>query len=96
MGKYEGDDPTLKAAQERADEIEEAGVIMADDVPASDEVPGTGDAVAGDSGEDGDDADDAPPHSASREEWDAYAQSKGLDPEEFGNKEDLIAAVEGL
>ena len=92
MGKYEGDDPTLQALQEKADAIEEEGVIRGDDVPASDEVPGTGDAVAGDTGS----SDDAPAHSATREEWDEYARSKGLDPEEYGNKEALIEAVEAL
>lgn len=92
MGKYEGDDPSLQELQERADRIEEVGVIRGDDVPASDEVPGTGDAVAGDTGS----SDEAPAHSATREEWNAYAESKGLDPEEYGNKEELIEAVEAL
>lgn len=92
MGKYEGDDPSLQELQERADKIEEVGVIRGDDVPASDEVPGTGDAVAGDTGS----SDEAPAHSATREEWNAYAESKGLDPEEYGNKEELIEAVEAL
>lgn len=82
----------MQELQERADRIEEVGVIRGDDVPASDEVPGTGDAVAGGTGS----PDEAPAHSATREEWNAYAESKGLDPEEYGNKEELIEAVEAL
>lgn len=37
------------------------------------------------------DENDAPAKSASREEWDEYARSKGVDPDEFGNKDDLAA-----
>lgn len=33
----------------------------------------------------------APAKSASREEWDAYAESQGVDPSEFSNKDDLAA-----
>ncbi len=36
----------------------------------------------------------APAKSATRSEWDIYADELGLDPEEYGTKEDLIAACE--
>jgi hypothetical protein len=37
---------------------------------------------------------DRPAASATRADWDEYAESLGLDPEEYGNKDDLIAAVD--
>jgi hypothetical protein len=36
---------------------------------------------------------DAPATSATRAEWDDYARSKGVDPEQFSSKDDLIAAL---
>jgi hypothetical protein len=36
----------------------------------------------------------APAASATRSEWDAYAESVGVDPSEYGSKDELIAAVE--
>lgn len=35
-----------------------------------------------------------PAKSATREEWNDYAESIGLDPEEYGSKGELIEAVE--
>lgn len=35
-----------------------------------------------------------PAASASRADWDEYAQSLDIDPEEYSNKDDLIAAVD--
>ena len=32
-----------------------------------------------------------PAKSASREDWDEYARSQGVDPDEFSNKDDLVA-----
>ena len=46
---------------------------------------GSSDATAGD---------DAPAKSATRAEWDEYAQKLGLDPEEYSSKGELIEAVE--
>jgi hypothetical protein len=37
----------------------------------------------------------APAQSATRADWDAYAESQGLDPSAYATKEDVIAAVEG-
>jgi hypothetical protein len=37
---------------------------------------------------------DRPAKSASREDWNAYAQSLGIDPEEHSSKDDLIEAVD--
>jgi hypothetical protein len=39
------------------------------------------------------DADDRPNKSASREEWDEYARSKGVNPDDFSTKDDLIDAL---
>lgn len=39
-------------------------------------------------------ADDAPAKSATREDWDAYAASIGLDPSAYSSKEELQDAVE--
>jgi hypothetical protein len=36
---------------------------------------------------------DAPATSATRAEWDDYARSKGVDPEQFSSKDELIAAL---
>jgi hypothetical protein len=35
-----------------------------------------------------------PAKSASRDEWNAYAQSVGVNPDEYGTKDELIEAVE--
>lgn len=45
---------------------------------------------------DSDDADDAerPAKNASREDWNAYAESLGLAPEDYSSKDDVIAAVD--
>ena len=37
-----------------------------------------------------------PAKSAKRDAWDAYAESKGLDPADFDSKDELIEAVEAL
>lgn len=41
------------------------------------------------------DALERPAKGASREDWDAYAESIDLDPSEFSSKQDLIDAVDG-
>jgi hypothetical protein len=38
---------------------------------------------------------EAPARSATRQDWDAYARTVGLDPDGFTNKDDLIAAISG-
>lgn len=75
---YEGDDPTLQALQEQVEAIEEVGFIH-----------GGGPAEAPEEEvESG-----APAKSASRGEWDEYALSQGLDPDDYATKEDLIEAL---
>lgn len=44
-------------------------------------------------GEEAAEGDDRPAQSATRAEWDEYARSQGVDPEEYSSKEDLIAAL---
>lgn len=41
-------------------------------------------------------SDEAPAKNAKRDAWDAYAESKGLDPADYDSKDDLIEAVEAL
>lgn len=52
----------------------------------------TGEIVAEEKAEDA--PSEAPNKSAKRDEWDAYARSQGIDPDEHKTKDDLIAAVE--
>lgn len=42
----------------------------------------------------GEEVQEAPAKSATREEWDGYAESLGVDPEQFSSKDDLIEAIE--
>ena len=41
-------------------------------------------------------SDEAPAKNSKRDVWDAYAESKGLDPADFDSKDELIEAVEAL
>lgn len=52
--------------------------------------PHSAEATSSDSS-DASDSGDTPNKSASREEWDEYARSQGVDPEDFSTKEDLQA-----
>jgi hypothetical protein len=95
--------------QATADKIEELGFIPSDgrDLGLSDEenlalldahvaahdasvAEHTAPQPEGEAGEE----DEGLAHSASREEWNAYADSLGLNSSEYSNKEDLIEAVE--
>lgn len=40
------------------------------------------------------DGDEAPAKSATRQEWDDYARTQGVDPGEYSSKDDLIDALE--
>jgi hypothetical protein len=40
-----------------------------------------------------DSGDGKPAKSATRDEWDAYAQSMGVDPDDYSSKDDLIEAL---
>lgn len=43
---------------------------------------------------DDDEPSDRPAKSASREDWNAYAETLGLDPDDYSSKDDLIDAVD--
>lgn len=86
----EQEDLGQKELQERADKIEELGYIPSDGSdlgPRADTQQGI---IAEESGHLAPEAEDeAPNKSASREEWDEYARSQGVDPEEYSTKESL-------
>ena len=70
--------------------VEESPLEIAEDygadaMAASQEVAEEGEAA------EGEEEDDRPAQSATRAEWDEYARSKGVDPEEFSSKDDLMA-----
>jgi len=44
-------------------------------------------------GKPADSGDGKPAKSATRDEWDAYAQSMGVDPDDYSSKDDLIEAL---
>lgn len=53
--------------------------------------PHSAEAASSDASEASGEYSDAPAKSASREEWDAYAEAHGVNPSEFSNKDDLAA-----
>lgn len=76
---YDGDDPTLAALQEKADAVAERGFAAAE----------LGEVVVEEVA-----AEDKPPaKSATRDEWDEYALSRGVDPDNYSTKEELIEAL---
>lgn len=77
---YDGDDPTLMALQEQADSVSDLGYIPSE--------LGEAEVVEEDAG------DGRPAKSASRADWDVFAEGQGLDPSEYATKEDLIEALE--
>lgn len=75
------------------DELLPPNIPAGDAIPGTDKRPGVGDGPAYYELEAGDGS-DAPNKSATREEWDAYAESKGIDPSGYSSKEELQDAVE--
>jgi hypothetical protein len=61
----------------------ELGEDYGSDVTAASEEAAEGDEAA--------EEDDRPAASATRAEWDEYARSKGVDPDQFSSKDDLMA-----
>jgi hypothetical protein len=70
--------------------VEESTLELGEDYGKDVQVASEGaDAKEGES-ENGDE-DDRPAQSATRAEWDEYARSKGVDPDQFSSKDDLMA-----
>lgn len=67
----------------------ELGEDYGKDVGVSSEVTGLSEEGGSESEED----DGRPANSATRAEWDEYARSQGVDPDQYGSKDDLIAAL---
>lgn len=62
--------------------------------PVSESVEEADGAGLDDDEDDVEPSDEPPAKSATRGEWDEYAASIGIDPEQYSSKDDLIAAVE--
>jgi hypothetical protein len=75
-----------KDAMEAAAAVQEAQ--EGEEAPAPEE-----EAAEGEEAESEEEDENRPSASATRAEWDEYARSKGVDPDEFSSKEDLIAAL---
>jgi hypothetical protein len=74
--------------------VEESPLELGEDygsnVGVSSEVTGLSEEAASESSEE---EEGRPANSATRAEWDEFARSKGVDPDEYGSKDDLIAAL---
>lgn len=67
----------------------ELGEDYGSNVGVSSEVTGLSEEGASESSEEN----GAPANSATRAEWDEYARSQGVDPDQYSSKDDLIAAL---
>lgn len=71
--------------------VEESALDIAEDYGKL-EVTSESPAAEGESAEE-EDENGKPATSATRAEWDEYARSQGVDPDQFSSKDDLIAAL---
>lgn len=77
------------------DDVLPPNIPAGDPIPGTDRRPGVGDSgPVADGSDAGDQPAEPPAKSATREEWDSYASSVGLDPNDYASKDELQDAVD--